>query len=433
MNWDQYLEKKRKFKSSIDSSGNLVIPAELVSAYGLNPGSEVYLTEHEDFLKLHMPVSHLTRVYIEPTTRCNLDCKTCIRNVWDEPQGSMSEEVFTKIMKGLDDFSPVPDVFFGGFGEPLVHPRILQMISEAKSRGSFVELITNGTLLTKEMSKNLIDAGLDMIWVSLDGATPESYADVRMGAELPNVLENMKEFHVLRLRKNVRKYDSCAEPDSYRFFDKPYMGIAFVAMKRNIHDLPAILSIANRFSVSRVHVSNLLPYTEEMAEEILFPDTIAELFQPMLLDLPLIRKDSSTKEALYEAARTLYSQRINGATPSELSDRCPFIEKGSTAVSWAGDISPCLPLLHSYNGIVNGREHFRRRHQVANITENTLKEIWEMPDYVSFRDRVKMFDFSPCSTCGGCDLSEDNETDCMGSEFPTCGNCLWAQGLIRCP
>ena len=62
-----------------------------------------------------------------------------------------------------------------------------------------MELITNGTLLTKPLSKQLIEAGLDMLWVSLDGATPESYADVRLGAALPEVLPILPVFKRPRL------------------------------------------------------------------------------------------------------------------------------------------------------------------------------------------------------------------------------------------
>ena len=94
-------------------------------------------------------------------------------------------------MKDLRSFSPTPTVFFGGFGEPLSHPDIVDMVARVKALGAPVELITNGTLLTQEMSGRLIEAGLDVLWVSLDGATPESYADVRLGAALPEVLANL--------------------------------------------------------------------------------------------------------------------------------------------------------------------------------------------------------------------------------------------------
>jgi hypothetical protein len=46
---------------------------------------------------------------------------------------------------------------------------------------------------------------------------------------------------------------------------------------------------------------------------------------------------------------------------------------------------------------------------------------------------VQGFAFAPCTFCGGCEMLDGNEEDCLGNEFPACGGCLWAQGLIQCP
>ena len=55
-------------------------------------------------------------------------------------------------------------------------------------------------------------------------------------------------------------------------------------------------------------------------------------------------------------------------------------------------------------------------------------------DMDAYRERLHNFVFAPCSFCGGCDLSEKNEEDCLGNtESPVCGGCLWAQGIIECP
>ncbi len=99
------------------------------------------------------PATHLSKVYIEPTNRCNLECRTCIRNVWDEPLGQMSSELFSRIIWDLKVFSPPPTIFFGGFGEPLAHPAIPEMLAQAKTLGGSVELITNGTLFTNDISR----------------------------------------------------------------------------------------------------------------------------------------------------------------------------------------------------------------------------------------------------------------------------------------
>ena len=86
-----------------------------------------------------------------------------------------------------------------------------------------------------------------------------------------------------------------------------------------------------------------------------------------------------------------------------------------------------------YLGFLNIDEHHVTRWAIGNIQEKSLISMWNNPEHLAFRQRVQDFSFTPCVTCGGCDLSETNEEDCYGNEFPTCGGCLWAQGVIRCP
>ncbi len=378
-----------------------------------------------------LPAGQPAKVYIEPTSLCNLDCRTCIRHSWKEPLGLMERGTFGRIMESLREFSPPPDVFFGGLGEPLLHPDIVDMIRQTKSLGGSVEIITNGTLLTSAVSAQLIDARLDMLWVSLDGATPESYSDVRLGAALPSVLTNLAAFRDLRMERC--KALGYITMDGYPLYEKPGISIAFVAMKRNINDLPALLSLAARLSVSRFMVSNVLPYTREMCEEALYSNALMDMRPLCRLELPRIDINGITGKALGEAARAGWDMSIRGADPDRARDNCPFMESGSTAVSWQGNVSPCLPLLHSHTRFVHGLEHYCRSWVIGNVNDRKLADLWNLKEYADFRSRAEAFDFSPCSSCGGCDLSENNETDCQGSPFPACGGCPWAQGVVQCP
>ena len=241
--------------AEVDEQGRLVLPPEVAARYGLEPGARARLDMDSNSVRLHRPVTHLAKLYIEPTNFCNIDCLTCMRNNWDTPIGFMTEATFARILDGLAELDDPPTVMFSGIGEPLAHRGIVDMIRRVKALGCRVEMITNGTLLTEKRSREIIDAGLDILWVSLDGARPESYADVRLGAELPRVLANLRRFRRLR-RPSHRPV--------------PQIGIAFVAMKRNIGDLPELLQLGKSLGVMHFHVSNLLPHSAEMSEEILY-------------------------------------------------------------------------------------------------------------------------------------------------------------------
>ena len=70
----------------------------------------------------------LNRIIVETTNRCNLDCSMCIRRTWNNKTGSMSLKTFSALLDDIQDFSPIPEIFFGGYGEPLSHPQIVNMI-----------------------------------------------------------------------------------------------------------------------------------------------------------------------------------------------------------------------------------------------------------------------------------------------------------------
>ena len=290
---------------------------------------------------------NLNKLYIEPTNRCNLDCRTCMRNSWDEPMGYMSRDVFKQIIDGLKSFSPVPEIFFGGFGEPLSHPQIIEMVSEAKKTGAVVKLITNGILLTPDVSRSLLEAGIDFIWISIDGATPESYADIRLGAALPQVLENIKHFN--QIVKSTCYEEYCAFIPQY----KTRLGITFVAMKRNIADLPAVLKMGRELRVEHILVTNVLPYTKEMYDEILYSNLWDSYGDPSLT-LPRMNPNVISLDSLYREVNTVnwLESHVSNAI-----NHCPFIEKGCAAISWEGSFSPCLALLHTNTAYVMGYTH----------------------------------------------------------------------------
>ena len=406
----------------VDEQGRLILPSEVAEHYGIQPGVQMLLKESSKNLHLQRPITHLAKVYVEPTSRCNLTCRTCIRNAWEEPQGDMTSGTFDLLIKNLEALPSRPDVFFGGFGEPLLLPNIAEMIARTKKVAGKVELITNGILLTEQCSRELIEAGLDTLWVSLDGATPEHYADVRLGAALPQVLENIKRIAHIR----------------HETSHKPEIGVSFVAMRRNIDDLPILIRMASVLGVSHFMITNAFPYTEEMCQEMLYTravdgfDSTPSPWAPHI-ELPRIDLNSASRDALIQTLRYRTNIRWNGVTLGQDHGRCPFIERGSIVVGWDGGVSPCLALMHSYPTYLNGYDRKVRRHILGNLADQDMSSIWGDPEYVAFRKRVQEFDFSPCTLCGGCELIEANEEDCFGNTFPTCGGCLWAQGVIQCP
>lgn len=413
-------------KTHVDEDGRLIIPRELASRFGFTPGADVYIEEGNNEIRMLRPVSNLAKVYVEVTNLCNLDCQTCMRNVWGEPSGMMSDETFEIIYSEIESMAVKPTVFFGGYGEPLIHPKTIEWVKRFKAIGARVELISNGLLLTEERSLQFIRAGLDVLWISLDGSSQESYVDIRLGSSLPVVIENLRKLRYIRYK--------ATDIDN----SLPNLGIAFVAMKKNIKELPEVLQLGIQLGATRFSISNVLPHTTELNDQVLYKRSTQNMVGRQNTSSPLVnisRMDwnETTKDVLAYVYGRKFRLELAGFEVNRAIDTCPFIEQGSMSVRWDGSVAPCLPLLHTNQYVCRQQLRKTLGYALGNVKEAGLLGIWNSEKYVTLRDRLQTFNFSPCTFCDGCELSEENQSDCMGNTDLACGGCLWAQGFIRCP
>lgn len=405
--------------AEVDGEGNLKIPAETARAMGFAPGSRVRLHPFRDRLVLHRPVTHLARIYIEPTTLCNLRCRMCMRDTWNEPVGHMDAATFRRVLDGVRALPYPPTVFFCGYGEPFAHPEFLDMVRMAKGLGIPVEAITNGVLLDEERALALIEAGLDMLWVSIDGASPECYADVRPQGDLARVIGNLERLRALRRQRRAAS---------------PQVGIAFVAMKRNLADFSGVLRLEERVGARRFLVTNVYPHTPELLQETLYARSLNDtLWSRSTIQLARMDLDRDTAWILEPYMKGYHGPRLEGLEILWPADACPFVTRGSACVRWDGQVSPCLPLMHEHTSYLGDRLRSNAAFSVGSVLDRSLPELWASPEYVALRQRLEDFDFPSCTSCNACDMAGDNQEDCFGDTPPRCGGCLWAQGFIQCP
>ena len=403
-------------------AGKLVVPGELEKKLGLSLGGRLKIALEGGRIEILPNIHSLNRLYIEPTSRCNLACRTCIRNTWNEPMGDMDMGDFRRLVAGLGRFPHLESVMFGGFGEPTAHPDILDMVRAVRSLGLRAEMTTNATLLDDALVEGLLRERLDALWISLDGTTEESFAAVRPGAGLASVLENVERL----AEKNGREGHEIE------------IGIAFVVMKTNLADIKHLDRLARSVAARRIIVSHVLPYSEAMEKEMLCLQTLTlETFTSAPgkteLSLPRIDVNNTTKETLFSLFQGFENLTFMGNRVAVDARRCRFVHDRAAFVRWDGRVAPCMGLLHSHKTYLYGLERQVRAHSFGGVREDDLFDIWSSKAYADFRDKVDTFDFSPCHVCGGCSLLEKNEEDCYGNEFPACGGCLWAQGVIQCP
>lgn len=369
-------------------------------------------------------MDELRKLYIEPTSACNLQCPMCFRHTWfDEQICDMPYEVYEQVMEGLP--LSVETIFFGGMGEPLHHPRLTDMMKVAKEKGLRVEVLTNGSLLTDKMAKTLLSLDLDRLWVSMDTIEP-SNLDGLGHPMYDRTIERLKTFN--RLRHKERSATQ--------------LGITFVATKDNVAQLASLPLFIDRYHVSEVNISHMVPSQVDAQASSLYQkslnmgigsETIGQK-RPVVnlpymdFDLPEVREGLG---GLF--AKMNFNLQVGGVPVPRRTQHCPFIEGGMSFVRSDGEVCPCMALLHNGTSALDQTERKVYHHSFGNVMDTTLDQIWHSKAYSDFRQKVREFAFSPCMTCGHCDHVESNQEDCFGNSGPTCGACLWAEGFMSCP
>jgi len=145
---------------------------------------------------------------LEGSAYCNMTCIMCLRRLHVPERdktglgvGHMSLDLIKKIVEECKGRKQFLGIHFAEFGEPLMNPKISEMVSFISKAGIKSQIVTNGLLLNDEMIKSLIDSGLTKIKVSFQGATPEKYKFWRNNDFYDNIVKNVH--NMVKIRNNM--------------------------------------------------------------------------------------------------------------------------------------------------------------------------------------------------------------------------------------
>ncbi len=290
-------------------------------------------------------------VTIEPTNRCNSRCAICLPYRRDPaapapPLGCMAWETLERVAPLL---RRARRVLFTGNGEPLLHPRYLEMARWVKARVPFVYLFTNGSLIDDAVARGLVAARVDLVSVSLGGATPESFERVR-GIPLAPVLAGVD--RLLRARAAAGSA-------------LPEVQFTTVALNSVLPELPALVDLARARGVRRITMPQLLVPHPGLEPESLFVNPQAG--------------------ALLERAR---EQARAAGVELQVWDWPPRPARcaapgNSVFVAFDGDVLSCAA----------------ERHVMGNVSERDALAIWRSRGYRRLRRLLRT---APAEICPGC-------------------------------
>jgi radical SAM protein with 4Fe4S-binding SPASM domain len=209
-----------------------------INFYERQSGDEVILDAPSSSPRLQLaeaiPLATPLTVMIFPIYACNLRCEFCtfafdeIKSGYPSDIKVMSYDTYCKAIDGLNEFPHKLKLLnICGFGEPLLHPNIDQLVSYAVNSGSIerVEMVTNATLLTQELSDKLIDAGLTKLRVSIYGYGDDDYEKfAKRRINFDNFVENLEYYYKRRgsskLYVKIMDYMVEDEGAAERFIDR---------------------------------------------------------------------------------------------------------------------------------------------------------------------------------------------------------------------
>jgi len=349
-----------------------------------------------------------THIWIDPTTRCNNRCIHCYHYYQDFGE-DMDESIYHKISESV--LSGVKRVDLVGYGEPFLAKQFDKIFDDCIQLGLEISTITNGIPLLNDVLLSKIVRSKMQLCLSIDGARKETFEFVRpffKWEKMIEILERIKQFSEIAREKK-------------RF----QLWINFVAMKKNIADLPDMVRLAAKYGATGIYV---LPLGDEDffekvrgqglqdSPELVSPPylkalklsarlgvdlTVPPFFVPLILQ-GKERGGGIKGEILFILRKTKFgfrSLRRRGVSGTLNKVFGGIGQKGKTGVLFCtvpwndsyfasdGTVYPCCVLEES----------------MGNLNMQEFKDIWNGPLYKSLRRTVHSW--NPTSICRYCHLS----------------------------
>ena len=270
---------------------------------------------------------------IELTSRCTTGCVFCPHQALAESwvQGDMPVELYRQhIAPHLDLFDLV---YLQGWGEPMLHPGLWEMLEMARQHGCQTGFTTNGTWLQGDQNERLVETGVDMISVSFAGTAASVHESLRTNSN----------FEAL-----CRNFEALANLKKQRGRAKPWLELHFLMTRANLNELPGLVELAASLGADEVVATNLAyaPSLELDRMRVFGENPLAE-------DLEVV------VQATQAAARLKMPFRAYPLKTEVATLVCDADPMNSIYVNYQGDVSGCVymgltaqdPMPRFYEGV----------------------------------------------------------------------------------
>jgi MoaA/NifB/PqqE/SkfB family radical SAM enzyme len=301
-------------------------------------------------------------VQIEPTTRCNFTCGFCCGRSMTQ-----SDLDFEQFERTLAQFPRLRHVELQGEGEPLMHPRLFDMIALCRSRGIVISMITNGSLLTAEAVAQLTAGGIEKISISIESADAAKFRAIR-GGKLDKVIAGIARLVAAKQGRAL-----------------PRIGFSVTMLRSTAGDLDGIVELYQRLGLDGGITTQALQrmpgylanYPAEIEHELLEQhEADARYFR-------FYRRTRAIANPTWSNGG-FYARLMDGFKPS--GRRCPWLERGAY-VSRDGVVTACCMIKDE-------------RHALGKVGDDPAMIAAKRADM-----RAQLARGETPAACGGCEIA----------------------------
>ena len=335
------------------------------------------------------------------SSRCNLKCVMC--NVWSlaekYPSIAQRELEITEYENLLDELSSLGTISLCiSGGEPLLKKGVFSIIKKAKEKKLFVELITNGTLITNEIAQKLIASDVDLVTISIDAPIAEMHDQTRGTKGLwERSTRGLRILYDLRERAKSQK---------------PRLAIDYVVNKINCRLIPEMIDLKSSLGFDEIHLLPIIGRTPVAKELFLELDDLRWLKKNLksirhkmeMQNLPISRLTpiSSICDDMEDAVKGRYkilNVNLSRKAKSEIS--C-FAAWSQATIDPFGNVYPCCYACTFQNSSEDlthtcwGDEDF----PLGNLRQESFMHIWNGQKFQEFRNYCNKGRYEMCRCCG---------------------------------
>jgi len=309
------------------------------------------------------PDARLWRLWqVETSFACNLACVMCPwKGIREQSKGGglMDASVWAALQPHLQN---VVEIDFSGGGEPLLHPDLADWIAEAKHAGCKAGFLTNGSLLDEVAASRMIQAGVDWIALSADGARVETFESIRKGADFATFCDNVRRLTGMRMGKI------------------PRVMFNLVMMPSNIAELEEIVRLAANLEVDQMNFKQC--DVVRGGEERNFG-----LFASKA-DREIRRHEKALTKARKLARKLGIETTAFAFVPDELPV-CDQDPRNSVFIRYDGRVSPCINLAIGGPSCFLGENVVMPAVHYGCLPDEDLGALWESDSCQFYRKRFE--------------------------------------------